>query len=155
MHVVGRRIKRQLDNTAEPSADNPLGRVIAAVAHDRDSEPNTLELQLEDAIMREAPRLTRGEGLVKLLAGVAPLLGLLGTVVGMIVTFQSISLFGTGDPKLMAGGISQALVTTALGLIVAVPLLFMHALMTTRSRALLRLLATESTTLIAATQERR
>ena len=151
--LVGRRIRRQLGSIADPSNDNPLGRVMVAVDDDGQRESTHFELQLDEAIMREAPRLTRGESLVKLLAGVAPLLGLLGTVVGMIVTFQSISVFGTGDPKLMAGGISQALVTTALGLIVAVPLLFLHALLSARSRTLIRWLAAESTALIVARRE--
>ena len=104
--------------------------------------------------MLELPGLTRGEALVKLLAAVAPLLGLLGTVVGMIVTFQAISLFGTGDPKLMADGISQALVTTALGLIVAIPLLFLHSLVSSRSKALIHILDEQAAGLLVAEQER-
>ena len=137
---VGRRMRRQLNDPTSPSDDNPLGRVLTVALDHRDAEPMNLELQIDEAVLRELPRLTRGEGLVKLLAGVAPLLGLLGTVVGMILTFQAISLFGTGDPKLMANGISQALVTTALGLLTAIPLLFLHTLMTTRSRALAQIL---------------
>ena len=93
--------------------------------------------------------MQRGLGLLKLLAAVAPLLGLLGTVTGMILTFQSITLFGTGDPKLMAGGISQALVTTVLGLIVAIPLLFSHTLLASRSRTLIQILDEQSAGLIA------
>ena len=79
----------------------------------------------------------------------APLLGLLGTVTGMIATFQAITLFGTGDPKLMAGGISQALITTVLGLIVAIPLLFMHGLVAARSKAMIQLLEQQSAGLMA------
>ena len=88
----------------------------------------TLELKLDDAILKEMPALEKNLSLLKLLAGVAPLMGLLGTVTGMILTFQAITLFGTGDPKLMAGGISQALMTTVLGLVVAIPILLLHAL---------------------------
>lgn len=151
--VIARRVQAQLQDLAAPSSDNPLGRVLAVASGVADADTKNLELQIDEAILRETPRLTRGEAIVKLLAGVAPLLGLLGTVVGMIVTFQSISLFGTGDPKLMASGISQALVTTALGLIVAIPLLFLHSLVTTRSRALVHVLDEQSAGLIAMRHE--
>lgn len=90
------------------------------------------------------PRLDKGLGALKLLAAVAPLLGLLGTVVGMINTFQTITLVGAADPKLMAGGISQALMTTVLGLLVAVPLLFSHSLVSAKSRALMIFLSQQS-----------
>jgi len=150
---VGARIRRQLRNLAEPSQDNPLGRILAVGNTGNSINPANLELQIDEAVLRETPRLTRGEGLIKLLTGIAPLLGLLGTVVGMIITFQSISLFGTGDPKLMANGISQALVTTALGLIVAIPLLFLHTLVASRSRALVQILDEQSAGLAAMRQE--
>lgn len=150
---IGQRVRRQLGDLANAAADNPLGRVLAVAAQHRDTELANLELQIDEAVLRETPRLTRGESLIKLLAGVAPLLGLLGTVVGMIVTFQAISLFGTGDPKLMANGISQALVTTALGLIIAIPLLFMHSLLASRSRALIQILDEQSAGLIALERE--
>ncbi|MCF6354408.1 MAG: MotA/TolQ/ExbB proton channel family protein [Candidatus Polarisedimenticolaceae bacterium] len=161
--ITGRAIQQQLNHLASPSLKNPLGRILAVAAESRDTNPgsgdpkqgDTLELQVDEAILRELPRLTQGEGLVKLLAGVAPLLGLLGTVVGMIATFQSITLFGTGDPKMMADGISQALVTTALGLIVAIPLLFMHTLVTSRSQALIQILDEQSLGLVAAGRETR
>ncbi len=158
--ITGRAIQQQLNHLASPSLKNPLGRILAVAAESRDANPGSdpqqgdmLELQVDEAILRELPRLTQGEGLVKLLAGVAPLLGLLGTVVGMIATFQSITLFGTGDPKMMADGISQALVTTALGLIVAIPLLFMHTLVTSRSQALIQILDEQSLGLVAAGRE--
>lgn len=150
---VGGRIRRQLRNLAEPSANNPLGRILAVGNGSASSNPANLELQIDEAVLRETPRLTRGEGLIKLLTGIAPLLGLLGTVVGMIITFQAISLFGTGDPKLMANGISQALVTTAQGLIVAIPLLFLHTLVTSRSRALVQILEEQSAGLAAMRRE--
>ncbi len=150
---VGGRIRRQLRNLAQPSQNNPLGRILCVSTESNAVNPVNLELQIDEAVLRETPRLTRGEGLIKLLAGIAPLLGLLGTVVGMIITFQSISLFGTGDPKLMANGISQALVTTALGLIVAIPLLFLHTLVATRSRALVQILDEQSAGLVAMQRE--
>ena len=84
-----------------------------------------------------------------MLAVIAPLLGLLGTVTGMIQTFQAITLFGTGDPKLMAGGISQALVTTVLGLLTAVPLLLFHSIVRDQSKALTQLLEEQATGLVA------
>lgn len=150
---MDQRIQRQLLNLTKPSDDNPLGRILAVSQDNRDADPRHLEQLIDEAILRETPGLTRAEGLIKLLAGVAPLLGLLGTVVGMIVTFQAISLFGTGDPKLMANGISQALVTTALGLIVAIPLLFLHTLVTSRSRVLVQILDEQSAGLVAMSRE--
>jgi biopolymer transport protein ExbB len=150
---IGARIRRQLRNLANPSNNNPLGRILAVGNGGSSANPANLELQIDEAVLRETPRLTRGEGLIKLLTGIAPLLGLLGTVVGMIITFQSISLFGTGDPKLMANGISQALVTTALGLMVAIPLLFMHTLVSSRSRALVQILDEQSAGLAAMRRE--
>jgi biopolymer transport protein ExbB len=150
---IGARIRRQLRNLANPSDNNPLGRILAVGNGGSSANPANLELQIDEAVLRETPRLTRGEGLIKLLTGIAPLLGLLGTVVGMIITFQSISLFGTGDPKLMANGISQALVTTALGLIVAIPLLFLHTLVSSRSRTLVQILDEQSAGLAAMRRE--
>ncbi len=152
--TTARRVRQQLREPDAPSEHNPLGRVLLAVTDVRETATETLELQLDEAILRELPPLGRGQGLVKLLAATAPLLGLLGTVTGMIVTFQSISLFGTGDPKLMASGISQALMTTVLGLVVAVPLLFFHNLMAARSRALVQILDEQSAGIVARRRER-
>lgn len=155
--LVGGKMRSQLKRINQPSDGNPLGRVLAMVdapgAESDDLE--TLELKLDEAVIRETPKLERMLGLLKLLAGVAPLLGLLGTVTGMIATFQSITLFGTGDPKLMAGGISQALVTTVLGLVVAIPLLFLHSLLSGRSRSLIRILDEQAAGLIARRVEHR
>ena len=92
----------------------------------------TLELRLDEAILQETPRLERGIGMVKVIAAIAPMLGLLGTVTGMIGTFQAITQFGTGDPKIMAGGISMALVTTVQGLVAAIPLILAHSLLQSR-----------------------
>lgn len=144
------RVDRQVADLDHLHDDNPLGRVLGVIgSNPRLEEIDTLELKLDEAILKETPALERWQGLIKLLAAVAPLLGLLGTVTGMIATFQAITLFGTGDPKLMAGGISQALVTTVLGLVVAIPLLFMHSLVAARSKALVQLLEQQSAGLIA------
>ena len=120
-------------NFSETSVLGKLNRIFKDY---HGNTPEDLEAQLEDVLSRAVPVLEQNLSTIKLLAAVAPLLGLLGTVVGMIETFQSITLFGTGDPKLMAGGISQALVTTMLGLIAAVPLLFIHNILESRSRAI-------------------
>lgn len=154
--VVGRRMRAQLRELNRPRDDNPLGRLLGLLdasltAGERDLE--SLELKLDEGVIRETPKLERAQSVVKLLAGVAPLMGLLGTVTGMIATFQAITLFGTGDPKLMADGISQALVTTVLGLVVAIPLLFLHSLLSARSRSLIRVLDEQAAGLIARRME--
>ncbi|MFP3350178.1 MotA/TolQ/ExbB proton channel family protein [Pseudoalteromonas sp. SIMBA_153] len=151
--LMGGKIRRQLkDDTARD--DNPLGRVMKV----KDQYPNvaydTLELKLSEAILREMPKITRNLTLIKIISVVAPLLGLLGTVTGMINTFQAITLFGTGDPKLMAGGISQALVTTVLGLVVAIPTVFLYTLLNTRSKGLLLILQEQSAGIIAERSEK-
>ncbi|MBK8972582.1 MAG: MotA/TolQ/ExbB proton channel family protein [Hahellaceae bacterium] len=138
-------IQQQLKHLDSPREDNVLGRLLASVAplqgvENVDANHNAWETRLDEALLQEQPRLERGQTFLKLLAAIAPLLGLLGTVVGMISTFQAITLFGTGDPQVMAGGISQALVTTVLGLVVAIPLLLGHNILSTRSRRLLMLL---------------
>tara|TARA_R110001599_G_scaffold353188_1_gene590624 strand:- start:61988 stop:63361 length:1374 start_codon:yes stop_codon:yes gene_type:complete len=136
--VIYLRMQSQLRNVDKPSRGNPLGRVLTAVEGVSLDEEELLQLKLDEAVLAEVPALERGNGLIKLLAATSPLLGLLGTVTGMILTFQAISLFGTGDPKLMAGGISQALVTTVLGLVVAIPLLFGHSLINTMARSMIQ-----------------
>ncbi len=153
--LVGLRVRAQIRSPETPRENNPLGRVLAVAAANPDEALDELEMQLDEAIVREMPGLTRGQALIKLLAGVAPLLGLLGTVTGMILTFQSISLFGTGDPRLMADGISQALITTVLGLVVAVPLLFMHTLISTRSKALVQILDEQTAGLLVTLRQSR
>ena len=152
--LTARRVEQQLDAPDHPHPNNPLGRVLAAypesVAGDQTAED--IEAQLHEAVLREIPRLNRGQTLLKLLAAVTPLLGLLGTVTGMIVTFQAISLFGTGDPRLMADGISQALMTTILGLGASIPLLFLHSGLLSRGRALIQILDEESAGLVVRRQ---
>ncbi len=151
--VATRRQRRDLSRLRE---DNPLGRVLLRFrALADDPVPEALEARLDEAVLAELPRLERGQALVKLLAAVAPLLGLLGTVTGMIVTFQAITVFGTGDPQLMAGGISQALVTTVLGLITAVPLLFAHTALAGRSRHLAGVMEGQASAALAEQLEHR
>ena len=139
--------KQKKDDT--PNSNNPLGRVLQVYHENRDVDLETLELKLDEAILKETPKLERGLTLVKLISAVAPLLGLLGTVTGMIVTFQAITLFGTGDPKIMAGGISQALVTTVLGLVVAIPTLLLHSIAAGMSKNIVHVLEEQSAGKIA------
>lgn len=147
---VGRKVASQMRELERPRDDNPLGRIIGVLGPKPQlADLETLELKLDEAILQETPPLERGQPLLKLLTAVAPLLGLLGTVTGMIVTFQAITQSGGGDSRLMADGISQALVTTVMGLVVAIPLLFLHALLASRSKALIQILEQQSAGLIA------
>ncbi|MEL6365710.1 MAG: MotA/TolQ/ExbB proton channel family protein [Pseudomonadota bacterium] len=138
----------------KPSKGNPLGRIMLAYEANQNADSETLQLKLDDAVLKELPKLEGGLNLVKVLAAVAPLMGLLGTVTGMIRTFQAITLFGTGDPKLMAGGISEALVTTMLGLIAAIPLLLLHAFASGASRRTAQILEEQAVGLVADRAER-
>ena len=104
---------------------------------------------MDDAILKELPDLERGLSTIKVLAAISPMLGLLGTVTGMIETFQAITLFGTGDPKMMAGGISQALITTVLGLVSAIPLILLHSVASGRSKAVIEILEEQSAGIVA------
>ena len=131
------------------SKSNPLGRVMLAYEGTNSNEVETVALRLDDAILKEVPRLEGGLNLIKVLAATAPLLGLLGTVIGMINTFQAITLFGTGDPQIMAGGISEALVTTVLGLIAAIPLLLLHSFASGASKRVSQILEEQAAGIIA------
>ena len=149
MRVV-RSVRVQMANLSQPTMDNPLGRVLSVLGPNPQlSDLETLELRLDEAVMQEVPQLEKGQGLLKLLAAVAPLLGLLGTVTGMIVTFQAITQSGGGDSRLMADGISQALVTTVEGLVVAIPLLFLHSVLSARSKGVVQLLEQQCVGLLA------
>lgn len=138
----------------EVAGNNPLGRILQEYTKHQARDLDTLEFKLGEALMREVPPIQRGLSFLKLIAAVAPLLGLLGTVTGMIITFQSIVLFGAGDPKMMAGGISQALVTTVQGLSVAIPTLLIYNLIQTRAKALSDILEQEAVALIAEQAEK-
>jgi biopolymer transport protein ExbB len=141
-------INKELE-TNNFSDDSILGKLNSIYSKYSGNNPEDLESQLEDILAKATPPLEKNLSVIKLLAAVAPLLGLLGTVIGMIETFQAITLFGTGDPKLMAGGISQALVTTMLGLIAAVPLLFVHNILDSRSRAISQIYEEQAIGLLA------
>jgi len=131
------------------SKGNPLGRVMLAYEKTQSNDVETVALKLDDAILKELPKLESGLNLVKVLAATAPLLGLLGTVIGMINTFQAITLFGTGDPQIMAGGISEALVTTVLGLIAAIPLLLLHSFAAGAAKRVSQILEEQAAGIIA------
>jgi len=150
---VGAKVNRQLKSDIA-SSDNPLGRIMQVKDDNPNLDTETLELKLSESILRELPKLSSKLTLIKIISVVAPLIGLLGTVTGMINTFQAITLYGTGDPKLMAGGISQALVTTVLGLVVAIPMVFIFAYLNGRSKNIINILQQESTGIIAERAER-
>ena len=153
LSVTAAKVRAQTKD-ATPNNNNPLGRVLKVYHDNKDIDTETLELKLDEAILKETPKLEKRQGFIKILAAVAPLLGLLGTVTGMIETFQMITLFGTGDPKLMAGGISQALVTTMLGLFVAIPLVLLHSFIASKSKTLIEILEEQSAGMIASHSER-
>lgn len=106
---------------------SPVYNVVRAGLRMRHEDREILESVLQEAILKELPRLERALPMLNIMAAIAPLLGLLGTVTGMIGTFEVINIYGTGDPRMMSGGISVALVTTMLGLMVAIPIMLMHA----------------------------
>jgi len=147
--IVGAKVNSQLRDTARPNRDNPLGRVLMIYENDKAMDIETLELKLGEAILKETPGLERFLTLVKIISTVAPLMGLLGTVTGMIEVFQQITLFGTGDPQIMAGGISGALVTTVLGISVAIPTVLIHTLIKSRSDRILHVMEEQATGIIA------
>ncbi|MFP6828167.1 MAG: MotA/TolQ/ExbB proton channel family protein [Gammaproteobacteria bacterium] len=151
--IAGRKVKAQLESNT-PSDGNALGRVLQVYHNNREADTETLELKLGEAILKETPALQRGILFIKVISVVAPLLGLLGTVTGMINTFQAITLFGTGDPKTMAGGISQALVTTVLGLTVAIPTVLLHTIVSTRSKTITQILLEQTAGIVADQSEK-
>lgn len=134
---------------AQASKSNPLGRIMMAYEDAKGHGTDAVELKLDEAILKESPKLEFGLNLLKLGAGIAPLLGLLGTVTGMIKTFQAMMIYGTGDPQLMAGGISEALVTTMLGLIAAIPLLVLHSFCSSLARGVQGTLEEQSAGIVA------
>ena len=139
-------------STGNPN--NPLGRIMQTYERNSGLDVENLQLKLDDAILKELPALERGLSTIKVLAAISPMLGLLGTVTGMIETFQAITLFGTGDPKMMAGGISQALMTTVMGLVSAIPLILLHSIASGRSKAVVEVLEEQSAGIIAGHAER-
>jgi biopolymer transport protein ExbB len=150
-------VQRQLRNITAPSDDNPLGRVLGAVhttptTIEEDAE--VVELRVSEAVLREVPRLERFQAFLRLAVAAGPLLGLVGTVIGMIITFQSITESGSSDPRLMANGIGQAMIATVLGLGIAIPLLFLNAGLSSLSRHIIQILDEQSTGLLAESLER-
>jgi biopolymer transport protein ExbB len=150
---AGRKVASQLKRDTA-STDNPLGRVLAAYESNQNADTETIELKLSEAALKEMPELTKGLLFIKVISVVAPLMGLLGTVTGMIKTFQVITLYGAGDPKMMAGGISQALMTTVLGLVVAIPMVLIHTLVSGQSRKIINIIHSQSAGIVASHSER-
>ncbi|MBT5241067.1 MAG: MotA/TolQ/ExbB proton channel family protein [Rhodospirillaceae bacterium] len=153
LSLTGSKVSAQKKSRAA-NTDNPLGRIMQTYEQNSGMDVENLQLKLDDAILKELPNLERGLSTIKVLAAISPMLGLLGTVTGMIETFQAITLFGTGDPKMMAGGISQALITTVLGLVAAIPLILLHSIASGRSKAVIEVLEEQSAGIIASHAER-
>ena len=148
LNMIYAKILKQL-KVKKPLKNNPLGRILAVAEANPKTAPETLELKLDEAILTELPKIQSGLNVLKIIAMVAPLLGLLGTVVGMIIVFQAITIYGAGDPKAMAGGISSALVTTVLGLIVAIPTLLLHTFLQSKAKKILHILEEQSAGIVA------
>jgi biopolymer transport protein ExbB len=129
--------------------NNPLGRIFKVSYDHQDADTESLELHMGEAILKERPKILSGLSVLKIFSMVAPLMGLLGTVTGMIIVFQAITIYGAGDPKAMAGGISSALVTTVLGLTVAIPTLLLHTILNGKARKVLQILEEQSAGIIA------
>ncbi|MEW9799578.1 MotA/TolQ/ExbB proton channel family protein [Alteromonas sp. CYL-A6] len=153
LSLIRIKVNKQL-KSKEIKDNNPLGRVLKVRDKYPEADTEALELHLTEAILGEVPKLSRNLTVIKIISVVAPLMGLLGTVTGMINTFQAITLFGTGDPKLMAGGISTALVTTVLGLVVAIPMTLLYAMLNTRSKNIVYILQEQASGVIAERAER-
>ncbi|NIB42810.1 energy transducer TonB [Pseudomaricurvus alkylphenolicus] len=149
---ISAKVSSQL-KASSANTNNPLGRVLKIAEDNKGLDGESLELKLEEAVLKERPAIESGLNLLKIISMVAPLLGLLGTVTGMIITFQAITIFGAGDPKAMAGGISGALVTTVLGLVVAIPTVLMHTLVNGRAKRVLHILEEQTAGIIAENAE--
>ncbi len=150
--TVRGRVRNQLKFPNDPGQDNPLGRVLATFKGDAErfeKDAEVVELRISEAVLKEVPKLERFQSFLRLAVAAGPLLGLIGTVVGMIVTFQSITESGSSDPKLMAAGISQAMIATVLGLGIAIPLLFANAWLSSISKSIVQVLDEQSTGLLA------
>ncbi len=147
------KVRSQLKRD-KPTKNNPLGRVLLVAETNPTADTETLELKLGEAILQETPALESMLTLIKMIATIAPLGGLLGTVTGMIQVFQQITVYGAGDPTIMAGGISQALMTTVLGIVVAIPTIFMHTVVKSRSDNIIHILEEQATGMIAEKAER-
>ena len=139
--------------SATLSDDNALGRILKIAEDDKKADTDTLELKMAEQILKERPAIEGLNWVLKIVSVVAPLMGLFGTIIGMIETFTMITLFGTGDPKTMASGISVALVTTWLGLMVAIPTTFMYATVNNFAKGILGTIEESSTGMVAKRSE--
>jgi biopolymer transport protein ExbB len=151
-------VGRQLRNLSDPRPNNPLGRVLIAYRGDgsrRAESAELAELRISEAVLREVPRLERFQAFLRLAVAAGPLLGLIGTVIGMIITFKAITASGSSDPKLMAQGIGQAMIATVLGLGIAIPLLFINSGLAAMSRAVTQILDEQSHSLLGARDSNR
>lgn len=146
------KIKAQM-NSSKPDLNNPLGRILTVFNESKTDDAESLELRMDEAIMKERPVISARIGLLRVIALLGILLGLLGTVMGMMNTFQSMNLFG-GSTPLIANGISGALVPTWLGLLVAVIMLFFHGLLSSRSERLMHILEEQTASIIASRAEK-
>jgi len=147
--------QRQMQNLSTPGRDNALGRIMLSAQNAKVKDEETIQYVLDEAVLKEIPRLEHTHSVIKLFAAIGPMLGLLGTVTGMIKTFEAISLFGGGDPKLMAAGISEALVCTVLGLLVALPMLLSHNLVSSFAKDLIQRLDEQSAGILARALEKK
>jgi biopolymer transport protein ExbB len=144
-------VSAQLRNLKAPSKNNPLGRVLLAFRGEGKSNENAelAELRISEAVLREVPKLERFQAFLRLAVAAGPLLGLIGTVIGMIITFRAIVASGQSDPKVMAHGIGQAMIATVLGLGIAIPLLFIGSGLAAMSRSVTQILDEQSQSLLA------
>lgn len=151
--AIGGKVKAQL-KSKQANTNNPLGRILKVAEDNPGIDTESLELKLEEAVLKEKPAIDSMLPTLKIVSMVAPLLGLLGTVVGMIVVFQAITIYGAGDPKAMAGGISGALVTTVKGLLVAIPTVLLHTFLSGKAKHIAHVLEEQSAGIIANKAER-
>lgn len=152
LFMVGGKIKAQM-GSSKADLGNPLGRILSVFNESKADDADTLGLRLDETLLRERPVIEARLGLLRILALVAVLLGILGTVAGVMNTFQSMNLFGSGGVQ-VAAGIGSALVPTWLGLLVATVLLFFHGMMTARSEQLIHTLEEQSAAILAARAEK-
>jgi len=155
--IVRLAVSSQLKHLDRPTANNPLGRVLLAFKGDKtriEEDSDVAELRITEAVLREVPKLERFQAFLRLCVAAGPLLGLIGTVVGMILTFQSITESGSSNPQLMANGIGVAMIATVLGLFVAISLLFANALLNSLSRGVVQILDEQSAGMLAESIEK-
>lgn len=151
---ISSKVNAQL-KAKSANANNPLGRILKVAEENPGIDTESLELKLEEAILKERPAIESWLGAIKIISMIAPLMGLLGTVTGMIVTFEAITIFGAGDPKNMAGGISGALMTTVMGLIVAIPTVLLHTWLNGKAKHITHVLDEQSAGIIAEKSEQK